>query len=124
MKQSYATKIPTTAPQTPIFDFSSFERFQESKTNDDVSNEIINIILNNDKFEAYVKDMIEGIIFNQWTKRMTSVTAISDDPFDAIYIADLKPDFIHKKYIETLKYHALNIIDKSHELIIDDGWDD
>lgn len=124
MNRSFASKIPTTATQPVIFDFENFSRFQQSKTNDSISNEIVSNIIGNDKFESYLKDLIEGIVFNQWTKYITSATATLDDPFDAIYIADLKPDYIHNKYYNTLNSYALNIIDKSNEISINDGWDD
>jgi hypothetical protein len=123
MNTSIASKIPTTATLSRVIDLPNFIRSQQSQTNENISNEIVNNIIGNTKFEDYLKDLIEGIIFNQSIKNITNASTI-DDPFDAIYIADLKPDYIQKKYIETLKYFASIIVDKSDEFQINDDWDD
>ncbi len=80
-------------------------------------------LLVNNKIEV-IKDMIESQILELVANDYISSRDISNNPFDSIYLCDLKPDFIESKNIKYIKQLSDSIIDKSDELIINDGLDD
>ena len=85
---------------------------------------ILQKIIGNQQFEYYIKDLIEGLVFDTWANHEFSHKPTEDDPFDPIYIADLKPDSILADDIRTLTTLAGNIQDKSDSLVLKNGWDD
>lgn len=99
--------------------------FPKTKSVDETSKDsILNFLIGNPNFEDYLKDFIEGVIMNE-SKILTSSSLVTkDDPFDPIYIAELQPDKLYKDDILCIENLASKIVDKSHLLFIDDGWDD
>ncbi len=85
---------------------------------------IINTIIGNPKFESYLKDVVEGMVFKTFTTRLSSEYINKDNPFDSIYLSELLPDEIPNHNILKLKLLAQKIIDKSNDIYFDDGWDD
>lgn len=80
-------------------------------------------LIGNESFQDYLKDVIEGIIYNLWIDRKVKTEVALEDPFDAVFIADLKPDVIEPDAF-LVSMLAKRIEDRSDQIFIDDGWDD
>jgi len=124
MGTSLATKSTSNTAKSNIIDFYSFRNQRDSYSTSLPSEDILNQIIGNPEFENYLKEIVEGIIYSQWASDIASNLTNTDDPFDSIYLADLKPDSINDYNISLLNYISNQIEDKSDELIINDGWDD
>ena len=71
-----------------------------------------------------IKNMVESKILELVVNDDISSRDISNNPFDSIYLCDLKPDTVEKNDIEHIRMLSEKITDKSNELIINDGLDD
>ena len=77
----------------------------------------------NPDVEAHLKGIIEGAIMNAWVKKHLTDFGRLEDPFDAIYISELKADSIHKQDLERILQYS-KIVDLSESLSFDDEWED
>ena len=70
------------------------------------------------------KDMVEGFIANRIVERMgDNIPVTMDNPFDAIYLAELQPDKINPVDVQVLNKFK-NIIDLSDTIHFNDEWED
>ncbi len=79
--------------------------------------------LANPETETRLKGIMEAAVLHAWMKiRLLDVERV-DDPFDAIYISELKADPIIPADINQLQKYA-DIIDLSNTIIFEDEWED
>lgn len=102
-------------------------RFPSSDTTSSGSeSELENAMVNafsNPEFENKFKGMIEAAVFDAWIKKRLLDDQPRDDPFDAIYISELKSDKVEESDIKRIyMYH--DIYDLSNEIQFNDGWDE
>lgn len=81
-------------------------------------------IIGNPAFERYLKDIVEGIIYSNFTVEQSASLISDENPFDSIYLAELTPDPINKENVIKIKNIAKRIVDKSDLIVFDDGWDE
>ena len=86
--------------------------------------DIINLIIGNQSFEKYLKEFMEGLIFSNWLDRISGDFNKQDNPFDSIYLADLKPDTLSEANKTILSTNSLKIEDRSSQIFFNDGLDD
>jgi len=86
--------------------------------------DIINLIIGNQSFEKYLKEFMEGLIFSNWLDKYSGYLDKQDNPFDSIYLADLKPDKLSKANKKMLITNSLKIEDRSSQILFNDGLDD
>ncbi len=79
--------------------------------------------LSNPEIENHFKGIVEGAIMDAWVKSHYRELARVDNPFDAVYISELKADAIVPADLNRITDYA-NITDLSETIIIDDEWDD
>ncbi len=70
-----------------------------------------------------LKTMYEGYITKMLVEKAQSSVDEVDDPFDAVYLADLEPDRISLRDLNKLEEFS-NIIDLSDSIDFDDDWED
>lgn len=70
-----------------------------------------------------LKAAIEVSIIQTVSRRLLASRIHQDNPFDAIYLADLTPDPLNRVDMKRILQKA-SVIDLSDKLQIDDGWDD
>lgn len=85
---------------------------------------IISAILGNPKFERYLQEYTEMAIYSNYLKLFSATVSKIDNPFDSIYIADLKPDSISHLSSDPLLSFAKKIEDRSSEIMFNDGLDE
>jgi hypothetical protein len=73
--------------------------------------------------EKHLKGIVEGVVMDAWVKSKFEESNIYDDPFDAIYLSELKPDEVHKSDVDVIT-KCSNIVDLSDTIAFDDEWDD
>ncbi len=77
----------------------------------------------NPNFQRHFKSLVESAVFDATIKaRFLDVKEI-DDPFDAIYLAELTPDDIHTADLDRIARYS-SIKDLSDTISFDDGWED
>lgn len=84
---------------------------------------LLNDVFTNPAIETHLKGIVEGAVMDVWVKSHLTYFGISDDPFDAIYISELKADNINNSDIEKIAQYS-NIIDLSNTISFDDEWED
>jgi len=84
---------------------------------------LINELSEDPQFEDKIKALVEGYVAELWVKSLNENTPIVDDPFDPIYLANLRPDNIDQATINSLDL-LKDIKDLSDEVFFDDGWDE
>lgn len=84
---------------------------------------LLNDVFTNPVTESHLKGIIEGAVMDAWVKSHYTHLGIFDDPFDAIYISELKADNINKHDINEITQYS-NIIDISNTISFDDEWED
>ena len=79
--------------------------------------------LANPETEAHLKGIVEAAVLDAWVKtRLLDIERV-DDPFDAIYISELRADPIVSADIKQIRMYA-DIIDLSNTISFDDEWED
>jgi len=123
MTMRSAYKLPdsqTTEGQVILFPFPS------TNTNTPSSGFLGTLIANalsNPEVEKNLKSIIEAAIVDASIRAVMSNIARQDNPFDAIYISELKTDSITKKAIHTIN-NLNDIEDLSNHISFNDGWDE
>ncbi|KFO68001.1 hypothetical protein ER57_07210, partial [Smithella sp. SCADC] len=85
--------------------------------------DLINELLSEPEFEEKLQDRVDRYIADYLLNLKLSSQPFIDDPFDAVYLADLQPDIIYIKTID--EFNLLkNIIDLSDTISFKDEWDD
>jgi hypothetical protein len=110
--------------QTNVFDFLTFKNTGNTTQEQITSDDIIEKIISNPDFEDYLQQLIEGSVYTYLAENISTDMNKIEDPFDAIYIADLKPDQVKLSNDNLLLNLSGKILDKSDEIFIDDGLDD
>lgn len=87
-----------------------------------VMTEWIEMILSDPQFEETVKSYVEGKIMDAFFQTRGAVSSV-DNPFDAIYISELRMDPINRADLQALQA-ARNIEDLSGTIHFADDWDD
>ncbi len=99
-----------------------FKRYRD--TSDSVAQSwVLDAVIGNAQFEDYLKEVVEGMIFDSLLKGQVESSVSSDNPFDSVYIADLSPDKGIDHSYRDLQYLNRNIEDRSDSLFIDDNLD-
>ena len=80
-------------------------------------------VFNNPQIEDHLKSIMEAAVLNAWVKTRLSNSELRDDPFDAIYISELRADKINPHDIDQIFLHS-DINDLSDKIQFDDGLDD
>jgi hypothetical protein len=79
--------------------------------------------LSDPEVEERLKSIVEAAVIEGWMKtRLLDIEKI-DDPFDAIYISELRPDRISNIEIGRITKYS-NIEDLSDTISFDDEWED
>jgi hypothetical protein len=110
--------------QTNVFDFLTFKNTGNTTQEQITSDDIIEKIISSPDFEDYLQQLIEGSVYTYLAENISTDMNKIEDPFDAIYIADLKPDQVKLSNDNLLLNLSGKILDKSDEIFIDDGLDD
>lgn len=77
----------------------------------------------NPEYEEQLKGIVEASVFEAWMKFRFSDSEKIDDPFDAIYLAELPPDSIYNYNLDRINKFA-SIEDLSNTVHFDDEWED
>jgi hypothetical protein len=105
-----------------VFPIDTFRDGTSSPTID--INEIITQIFDSKEFEMGVKNMVESHIIAKWYSDLIyRKTETVDNPFDAVYLADLEPDIVNNQDIVSIQTFS-GIKDLSGTIQFNDGWDD
>lgn len=80
-------------------------------------------ILDNPQAEQRLKNIMEAAVFDAWIRTRYQDVGQIDDPFDAIYISELKPDRISQMDVTNIVEHS-QIIDLSDTIHFSDEWED
>ena len=123
MNATSAAKIipfPTkTSDETPV----SQTTRQTTSPNDFLSDEVMRKIFAAPEFNDYIKSLVEGNVARLIANAMMLKNSATDNPFDSIYLYDLKPDTIDRSHIEKLKKYS-GIKDLSEGISFVNEWDD
>lgn len=102
--------------------FNLDEYRESSNTNSSFTTEIISSIFDDPRFEVNIKRVVEGNIAETLASMLANMDYGSiDDPFDPIYIYDLKQDPVPPV---TNFANYKNIEDRSDFILFDDDLDD
>ena len=108
-----------TVSSNKIIDFKRYRY-----TSDSVAQSwVLDAVIGNPQFEDYLKEVVEGMIFDSLLKGQVESSVSSDNPFDSVYIADLSLDKGIDHSYRDLQYLNRNIEDRSDSLFIDDNMD-
>lgn len=80
-------------------------------------------VLDNLQAEQKLKNIIEAAVFDAWIRTRYQDVGQIDDPFDAIYISELKPDRISQMDVANIVEYS-EIIDLSDTIHFSDEWED
>jgi hypothetical protein len=94
-----------------------------SSTSETSGESLLSSVLANPDTEDRLKEIVEAAVLNVWAKTKLLDIERFDDPFDAIYISELRADPIVSADIEQLSRYA-NIIDLSETISFEDEWED
>lgn len=118
------------SPRTKVAQTSTGEiklfpgtRLIDGSTRSFFSEDVITKLMSETEFEEKLKDMVEGYIADYLLNQNLTLQSFIDDPFDAIYLADLQPDSINMSTSNELN-SLKNIVDLSDTISFNDGWDD
>jgi hypothetical protein len=102
-----------------------FRRASGETTHSFFINDLIKTIFDAPEFGDKMKEFIEGYIMDISikNKEQSLYPSILDNPFDAIYLADLQPDAIPLHTIFNLDSLS-NIRDLSNTISFNDDWGD
>ncbi len=78
---------------------------------------------NNPEYEDHFKGLVESAVLEAWMKVHFLDSEKVDDPFDAIYLAELPPDTIDSSKLDQIIKFA-DIEDLSDTVHFDDEWED
>ena len=120
MKGYYPKQDEYTSKPTNIIPFASVNTSSSADPN---LESLIFEGLSNPEIKKHLKGIIEGAIMDAYIKTHMSKFEGIDDPFDAIYISELKADEVQKQDIERIMKYS-KITDLSHTLTFDDEWND
>ena len=112
MNLSVAHQSTSNLNRSNLYDLFEYKNQKSGKSDDTAYEIIISKLIGDKRLENYLKDFIEGIIYKQWTMDLIANYMIQDDPFDSIYLADLKPDEIRSFDMTLLDKLARKIVDK------------
>lgn len=85
--------------------------------------DIFDSIFNDPEFDTKWKTYVESKILGVYLSQSLEALEQNDSPFDAIYISELKPDSLAQVRFDAI-LATKAIVDKSHQISFDDGWDD
>jgi hypothetical protein len=94
-----------------------------SSTSETSGESLLSSALTNSDTEDRLKKIVEAAVFDVWAKTRLLDIKRFDDPFDAIYISELRADPIVSADIERISTYA-NIIDLSDTINFEDDWED
>jgi len=77
----------------------------------------------NPEYEEHFKDIVESAVIEAWIKSCIFGNQEVDNPFDAIYLAELPPDNVHNDDLDRINRYT-SIEDLSDTIIFNDGLDD
>ncbi len=80
-------------------------------------------LFDNPEFEEHFKGIVESAVLEATMKARFLENEIVDDPFDAIYLAELAPDSIYNHDLDRITKYA-KIEDLSNTIHFDDEWED
>ena len=106
----------TSTNVTSLFEYRKRKGYPEDAS-------VLKFVIGNPDFEQYIKDIVEGMVYDMIAENRILYLE-RDDPFDAIYIADLKPDVIPAEDITLIQELSHRIEDRSASIFIDDEWND
>jgi len=113
---SFRATITRDPKVIPLFDSESISYFGVD--------DIADALFRDSRFEQKLKEYMEIFIYSNYLSLLHGLILKEDDPFDSIYIADLKPDQIQNLPKEGLSIFQHKIEDRSSEIFFDDGLDD
>ncbi|MHA1280577.1 MAG: hypothetical protein ACTSQ8_25755 [Candidatus Helarchaeota archaeon] len=116
----YFSQQKTSTKSAEIIPFPLSNSSSSSGTNIEA---LLTDVFTNPAIETHLKGIIEGAIMDTWVKSHFTHFGKSDDPFDAIYISELKADNITSPDLEKIAKYS-NIIDLSGTISFDDEWED
>lgn len=73
--------------------------------------------------ESHMKSILDGLVLDAFIKDRFQNLGNSDNPFDAIYISELRPDPVSSAEIEKITAHR-EISDLSGTIEFTDFWED
>lgn len=117
LKKTSQGETETLADVIPIRSRTTAESEASSSYN------FIDTLLNNPQFEEKLKSFFENRILSVYLNQKMELSNNTDNPFDAIYISELRPDPVLRRDIEAIVAMS-TIEDKSSTIVFDDGWDD
>jgi hypothetical protein len=79
--------------------------------------------LTNPEIEKHLKTIVEAAVIEAWMKTRLFDIERADDPFDAIYISELRADPLVAADAEQVRRYK-DIIDLSNTIIFEDEWED
>ena len=79
-------------------------------------------LFDNPEYEEHLKGIVESAVLEAWMKVRFLNSEKVDDPFDAIYLAELPPDSIYKHNLDRVNKFA-RIEDLSNTIYFDDEWE-
>ncbi len=82
-----------------------------------------NAFLSGQFVEAHLKSILDGLVLDAYIKDRFQSLGNTDDPFDAIYISELRPDPVTSEEIEKITMHR-DISDLSGTIEFADYWED
>ncbi len=100
-----------------------FRQSIRSSTSSISTDETLNDVFSDPAAGNFLKQIVEVAVMDALIKAELANHGVSDDPFDAIYISELKADNIHVHDI-TKVIRAANIRDLSDSISFDDEWED
>ena len=101
-----------------------FPNSTRSDSSDDCAPSIdVGNLLADPQFSTRIKEWIDASVARIYLREQFRKQVRHDDPFDAIYISDLKQDAIPDQTFLCL-FQDSRIVDLSDTIVIRDGWDD
>ena len=73
--------------------------------------------------ETRLKSIVESAVLDAWMRARWGHVDRPDDPFDALYISELRPDEVEKADIMAFLEHS-DIVDLSDTISFVDEWED
>lgn len=82
-----------------------------------------NAFFSGQALESHLKSILDGLVLDAYIKDRFQTFGNADDPFDAIYISELRPDQVTRQEIEQLEQYQ-EIVDISDTIGFSDYWED
>lgn len=118
----YSAQQETLSRPADIIPFPQQNALSISGTGTNLESLLVDALLN-PTVENRLKGIVEGAIANAWVKTHYTDVETFDDPFDAIYISELKADSFNQQDLGKI-FNYSKIIDLSDTLSFDDEWED